>query len=593
MAGVQPERHLIDASGEFSGTLYVPDDVASSTHYGVVAVIGCQSGGKSTLLNAAFGTKFPVLDASARGRGRTTVGIWGSIATATTISSANSVPLVVLDVEGADSRERGDGARSFESRTALFALALADVVVVNMWAHDIGRYSAANYELFETVFAHAALLRSTNTNNSRMRILVAIRDHDGETELGQIRRVLMGDLAAIWEKLRVRKNVSFDDLFEFRFVTLPHLKYAREAFDEKVIQLRQVVSTLVKSRIADTIDFRAPLAAFDALSAAVWADVNSATGGTEFSLDVPKHAALAAHYSLGRTVDSVLQNSVAPLTNALREELELDWRKPLENFAGRVRDIVEKGLAEFDQLAKPVREADGGAEAAQIRRREIGQNLVQHVSQLRERYLWVARDSTMTAFEEEFGPLSASDSGYLRQARRIATKFIRIYRDLYEEARYPQVLEPYLEERDIVASGVDGYGSDPPSDEALALLSDNTGNNNSVQDGPLLVSSLEPPMNARMQAIRALEIDSDSEDGDEFAVDRFMKDVHRMVEEKRRLGEAVIVPTNTPQGPPWWKGIMMRGLMLFINYMQARQHHLANVRAQKKHEEDFPPVPTF
>ena len=40
-------------------------------------------------------------------------------------------PVVLFDVEGSDSRDRGEGQHSFESRTALFSVALADVVIVN------------------------------------------------------------------------------------------------------------------------------------------------------------------------------------------------------------------------------------------------------------------------------------------------------------------------------------------------------------------------------------------------------------------------------------------------------------------------------
>jgi GTPase Era involved in 16S rRNA processing len=43
--------------------------------YHIVSIIGGQSSGKSTLLNAMFGTKFDMMDSS-RGRQQTTKGIW-------------------------------------------------------------------------------------------------------------------------------------------------------------------------------------------------------------------------------------------------------------------------------------------------------------------------------------------------------------------------------------------------------------------------------------------------------------------------------------------------------------------------------------
>jgi hypothetical protein len=50
--------------GRGSGKLG-PGDAA--VRYAVVAILGCQASGKSTLLNHLFGTQFPVLDQAARG----------------------------------------------------------------------------------------------------------------------------------------------------------------------------------------------------------------------------------------------------------------------------------------------------------------------------------------------------------------------------------------------------------------------------------------------------------------------------------------------------------------------------------------------
>ncbi|KAM0853069.1 hypothetical protein ACQ4PT_051332 [Festuca glaucescens] len=41
---------------------------------------------------------------------------------------------------------------AFEKQSALFALAISDIVLINMWCHDIGREQAANKPLLKTVF---------------------------------------------------------------------------------------------------------------------------------------------------------------------------------------------------------------------------------------------------------------------------------------------------------------------------------------------------------------------------------------------------------------------------------------------------------
>lgn len=99
--------------------------------YNTVSVIGCQSSGKSTLLNLLFGTTFDVMDDDYN-RQQTTKGIW--------MSCNEDKNILVFDIEGTDSKERGEQRMTFEQTTSLLALAISDVVMINMWAADIGRY---------------------------------------------------------------------------------------------------------------------------------------------------------------------------------------------------------------------------------------------------------------------------------------------------------------------------------------------------------------------------------------------------------------------------------------------------------------------
>ena len=79
-----------------------------------------------TLLNKLFGTTFPVMEVKL-GRSQTTKGIWAS--------HNDSMKLIVVDLEGTDSKERGEIGKTFEQSTALFALSLTDVLIVNMWIY--------------------------------------------------------------------------------------------------------------------------------------------------------------------------------------------------------------------------------------------------------------------------------------------------------------------------------------------------------------------------------------------------------------------------------------------------------------------------
>ena len=80
---------------------------------------------------------------------------------------------MVMDVEGTDGRERGEDQASttphaviydnlmsnrliaqqdFERKSALFSLASSEVLIVNMWEHQVGLYQGANMSLLKTVF---------------------------------------------------------------------------------------------------------------------------------------------------------------------------------------------------------------------------------------------------------------------------------------------------------------------------------------------------------------------------------------------------------------------------------------------------------
>jgi len=105
--------------------------------YNVVAVFGSQSTGKSTLLNGSF----DVMDENQRSQ--TTKGIW--------MSRGRGMHVLVMDVEGTDGRERGED-QDFERKSALFSMATSEVIILNLWEHQVGLYQGANMGLLKTVF---------------------------------------------------------------------------------------------------------------------------------------------------------------------------------------------------------------------------------------------------------------------------------------------------------------------------------------------------------------------------------------------------------------------------------------------------------
>ena len=87
----------------------------------VIAVLGPQSSGKSTLLNSLFGCKFGT------GTGRCTRGVYGTLLH---VDHPRYDMILVLDTEGLQSVEKDD--EEFDRKITLWCLAISHAVIVNV-----------------------------------------------------------------------------------------------------------------------------------------------------------------------------------------------------------------------------------------------------------------------------------------------------------------------------------------------------------------------------------------------------------------------------------------------------------------------------
>ena len=203
------------------------------TNYRNIAIIGCQSSGKSTLLNILFDTSFEELDQKARGMAQTTKGVWAAC--------NSNKDVLIFDIEGTDSRERGDDRMTFEQTTSLFALALADVLIINLWTTDVGRYQASNYGLLKVIFE--VNLKLFAQSQSQKKLVFVLRDfnpHENNEE--SMRNLLEGNVKTIWKEIYKEEkyvNSTPHDFFDFEFYMLPHKIYQPKEFKEAALALRE------------------------------------------------------------------------------------------------------------------------------------------------------------------------------------------------------------------------------------------------------------------------------------------------------------------------------------------------------------------
>ena len=159
------KAQVISDSGEFRKDIktFMSNYANLGTDYIVLGIIGGQSSGKSTLLNHLFKTNFDVMDKTKRCQ--TTKGIWMDV-------SENN-KMVILDIEGADSRERWDDKSKFEKSTALFGLIISNILLINVWVQDVGKFSGCNYEILKLIFE---LNMQFYKKESPKKIIFVIRD---------------------------------------------------------------------------------------------------------------------------------------------------------------------------------------------------------------------------------------------------------------------------------------------------------------------------------------------------------------------------------------------------------------------------------
>ena len=300
--------------------------------YHTLAIIGCQSSGKSTLLNLLFGTKFLTMNDQI-GRQQTTKGIHAAKAT-------NS-ELLVFDVEGSDSRERGDADALFERKSSLFALALSEVLIINMWESDIGRYNAANLPMLKTVFEMNVQLFLAE-NQVKSKIIFVIRDCTApnfEAITFQIER----DMQNIWDEIEIPEKLSgkhITDFFEFEFFPIHHMLIEKSKFDDDISTLRKwfIDKTYKDYVFNDKSDKVVPGEGLSQYIINLWTVINE-----NKELNIPSQKTMLARFKCDENAKLALEQLTNELTPTVFNILDVS-EKPLDHFKEICEGNVKNAL---------------------------------------------------------------------------------------------------------------------------------------------------------------------------------------------------------------------------------------------------------
>ncbi|PPR87287.1 hypothetical protein GOBAR_AA33408 [Gossypium barbadense] len=390
--------------------------------YAVVSIMGPQSSGKSTLLNHLFHTNFREMDAF-KGRSQTTKGIW--------MAKCNGIEpcTVVMDLEGTDGRERGEDDTAFEKQSALFALAVSDIVLINMWCHDIGREQAANKPLLKTVFQVMMRLFSPRKTT----LMFVIRDK-----------------TRIWDsvpKPEAHKETPLSEFFHVEVVALSSYEEKEELFKEQVANLRQLFfHSIAPGGLAGDRRGVVPASGFSFSAQEIWKVIKE-----NKDLDLPAHKVMVATVRCEEIANEKFNSfteceSWCQLEEASRSDLVSGFGKklnsllhtsltnyssipslqtPLENLEPVLREDIQKYDSEATFFDEGVRS---------LKRKQLEEKLLQLAQPAHQAILGHLRSGTLEKFKEAFEKALNGGEKFSVAARNCTESYMALFDEGYQDA---------------------------------------------------------------------------------------------------------------------------------------------------------------
>ena len=345
--------------------------------YKNVAIIGCQSSGKSTLLNILFDTDFEELNQKDRGMAQTTKGIW--------VARNSDRNILVFDIEGTDSRERGDDRMTFEQTTSLFALAIADVLIINLWTTDVGRHTASNLGLLKVIFEVnlklfaqdqsqkklVFVLRDFNKyentasnlgllkvifevnlklfaqDQSQKKLVFVLRDFNKyENNEASMKELIQGNIDEIWKQIYKddkHLNSKASDFFNFEFVMLPHKLYQKQEFEDEGQKLRQRFSPEDINTIFPTSEPQnVPIDGLSVFIENIWKCIRERK-----ELNLPGEKQMVATYRCNEIKEEALEK----IGEELKTLENLSVSGVIKDFEDRCRYVLKIAFDYYDESA--------------------------------------------------------------------------------------------------------------------------------------------------------------------------------------------------------------------------------------------------
>ena len=271
-------------------------------------------------------------------RGQTTKGIW--------IAADYRSKVFIIDCEGTDSKSRTEEDRGrFEHSSSLFSLAMSDILIINMWTKDVGRYTASNYGVLKIVFQMNLKLFEQKTAK---KIIIFLRDFDEtRNRKDKIEKLILEDIHKIWKDIKIPdkyKGKEPENFFSFEFITLPHLIFKKEDFDKEIENLRKRLDKNDKNYFFSNLSSikNVPADGLKQYVSQIWKDILS-----DKDLDIPSQREMLANYRCTEIKNIILMSYEKEIKDLYKSSIE----KNIENIKDIFIDIKNRINAEYEKQA--------------------------------------------------------------------------------------------------------------------------------------------------------------------------------------------------------------------------------------------------
>ena len=277
------------------------------------------------------------MDSSVR-RGQTTKGVW--------VAADFRSKVFIIDCEGTDSKSRSEEDRGkFEHSSSLFSLAMSDILIINMWTSDVGRYTASNYGVLKIVFEMNLKLFEQKTAK---KIIIFLRDFDpSRNRKDKIESLILEDIHKIWKEIKIPEKFEGkgpENFFSFEFITLPHLIYKKDDFNKEIENLRKRLDKNNENYFFRNLSSikNVPADGLKQYVNQIWKDILS-----DKDLNIPSQREMLANYRCTEIKNNILLSHDKEFKDLYKSSLE----KNIENIKDIFIEMKNKICAEYEKQA--------------------------------------------------------------------------------------------------------------------------------------------------------------------------------------------------------------------------------------------------